>query len=91
MDNAKDFFEREIRIGDTVIVQDGRRITIGKVSHYSAAGNVIIYAHTNYKLRFLGASMWKRVLQKEFAEDKLVITTDPTHVEFTSDINIKGE
>lgn len=91
MDLIKDFLERDIKIGDSVIVQDKARITLGKVSHYSAAGNVIVYAHTNYKLINLDASIWKRVIQGFCSSNKIIITEDEMHLQFTSDIKIRGD
>lgn len=91
MIKVKDFFEREIEIGDSVITQDKDRVTIGKASHYSPSGNLIIYGYTHNKLRLNSSTMWKRIMKPYYSTEKVVITTDPTHLQFTANIKIKGE
>ena len=90
MKKARDFFDEEIELGDSIIVQDGSSIAIGKASHYSAKGNLIIRCYP-YNHNPNNIYIWKRVIDPYLSRGKLVITIDPKHIHFTRNIKIREE
>ncbi len=82
----KDILNNPIKLGDTVITQDGTGISIGRASHLSTAGNLMlkVQASTN-------GYIYQRTMGKFYCAYKVAITKDPAHLHATKDIKIKGE
>lgn len=72
----KDLIGNLIKIGDTVIIQDGGRLGLGRVSHISAVGNLIIRA---------------RIIKNDNSWEKVIVTNDHAHIIAVQDIKIRGE
>lgn len=86
---ARDLFGIEIEPGDTVIAQDGDRLLIGKVTHYSVTGSVMIQGYSYFDKKGIPTFLFSRIVGQYYTSNKIIITRDSRHIHHTSNIKVK--
>lgn len=86
---AKDLLGVQIEPGDTVIAQDGDRLLIGKVTHYSVAGSVMIQGYSYFNEKGIPTFLFSRIVGQYHTSNKIIVTRDSRHIHYTSNIKVK--
>lgn len=86
MDYTKDDLGNDLKPGCAVIVESNSAIYLGRISHYSKAGNIIAHLKPSYR----NIGYYTRVVLQGSAAYKIIITRDPQHINAVKHIEIKN-